>query len=363
MVQFSELQVVRLIEEKNKIQCKVDDFIEWGRPALDQECYQEKELIQRSTKFSKDGSIFWALVNRSSCGEEVPTGSPIYCHLETHKFNCMFKKSNGEVIHGYSHHIASVFTLPEYRGQGLASGFLKEIATQMAALPNAIGSTLYSDIGPSYYDKKGWRVYPSESAVLEVKPLNASMLAASTTDIGEKLFLNDNLQQFLDEDNKRLEASLDDPKYDGKEVFVPLPSRDSIEWQFSIGVYYAKIRDFQEFPTQCGLKLNGDAFVIWCHNLKESTLFVVRSRFSNDPQAVSTLLKACIDEASKFKLKYVKIWQPASPVYNKEVCKIFDIKRIQREESLSSLMVFKQHRDTSLQEDPIWLCNEKFAWV
>ncbi|ETL96695.1 hypothetical protein L917_05869, partial [Phytophthora nicotianae] len=64
------------------------------------------------------------------------------------------------------------------------------------------------------------------------------------------------------------------------------------------------------------VKTNDNAFVLWWHDLKESTLYVSRARFpdSGDNVAATTrvLLNAALQEARKFKLKKVVVWDPPS---------------------------------------------------
>lgn len=378
----TKFRLVQLTQEELKIQTKIDDFAMWGAPALSQEQYQRKEALQRTTPFSQRSSIFWALVEKrspsadskgTSSDAELVAGKDLICaHCESHRFDCVFRKPSGELVRGFSHHIGSVFTLPAYRKQGLASFFLTEVAKSMAQLPDAVASALYSDIGPTFYDRLGWRLYPSTMAELDVSaPHNAAAIASAeeTVTTGTKLFLDQELDAFLARDNRRIEIEIQDAKYAGQAVFATLATRDSVEWQFCIGVYYASIRGFAELPTQCGLKIDDDAFVVWCHNLKESTLYVVRARFPESGtryDVTQTLLRAALAEAHKFKLQHVAIWDPAPALFASEISSALDITKSERPDSLSSAMVFAQHRDGVSSSDaplPIWVANEKFAWV
>ncbi|KAF1327034.1 Acyl-coa n-acyltransferase, partial [Globisporangium splendens] len=379
----AKYRLVELTKEELKVQSKIDDFEMWGAPALTQEQYQKKEALQRATAFSQRGSIFWALVDRVQDDESSDDASDaaitagedlIYCHCESHRFECVFRNRKGEIVHGFSHHIGSVFTLPSHRKKGLASFFLAEVAKSMAKRPDAVASVLYSDIGPTYYDKLGWRLHPSTIAELDVAAArNAALIEADKdASTGTKLFLDQELDAFLAQDNRRIVDEMSGEQYDGKEVFAPHPTRDSIEWQFCIGAHYANIRGFKDLPSQCGLKLDDDAFVVWCHNLKESTLYIVRARFPEDASrhdAVLRLLQAALVEAKKFQLDHVAIWGPPPSLFALEIVSKLDVVKEERPDSLSSAMIFAQHRgeQASAAEDnaalPIWIANEKFAWV
>ncbi|KAH7477090.1 hypothetical protein KRP22_001017 [Phytophthora ramorum] len=351
-----KFRVVQLAQEALKVQCKADDFEEWGAPTLTLEQYQRKEELQRATRFSRRGSIFWALVEDT--GDSVAAQTVLYCHCESHRFDCVVRRSSGEIERGYSHHIGSVFTLPEHRKRGLATLFMKEVAKQLEQLPEALVSVLYSDIGPTYYDKLGWRLHPSKMATLDVaNPRNVKFDDGSNADL-MTLALDEELDQFLAVDNARQVKELSS---EGGEAFVVLPTRDSIEWQFCIGVHFARVRGLEELPSRCGVALSEDAFVVWCHNVKESTLYVVRARFpetgANAAQTTRLLLLAALEEARKFQLKKVAIWDPSPALLGVDL----DIEFVEREDSLSSAMVFGGANSATTL--PHWLSNEKYAWV
>lgn len=367
----ASFRVVRLTREALKEQCKVDDFEEWGAPALGLAQYQEKERRQRETAFSQRGSIFWGLVQRR-IGDQgdgydgddaglMPGEDVIVCHCESHRFDCALRSREGHVARGYSHHIGSVFTLPAFRRRGLAAFFLAEVARRMRALPDALLSVLYSDIGPAYYDRLGWRLHPSTIAMLAVgHPRNAA--AAATATEAETLFLDERLDELLASDNARLVDQLVGGQYDGQQAFAVLPTRDSVEWQFCVGVTFARVRGLAELPRQCGVRLeDADAFVVWCHSPKASTLNIVRVRFQDSAAAVR-LLAAALHEARKFELQKVCIWDPPLALRAADVASRVEITFGEREDSLSSAMILGGDAGPA-EPLPVWLANEKFAWV
>ncbi|KAF1327035.1 hypothetical protein FI667_g7878, partial [Globisporangium splendens] len=387
----ANFRLVELKREDLKVRTNVDDYEMWGAPKLSLDVYLARETVKRATPFSQQGGSVWGLVERVSSStiggaqwsdgdddvsdvEIVPGEHAICCHCEVLSFPCAFQNSDGAITRGVSYHIGSVFTLPSHRKRGLAGYFLKTLAKRLETYPNAVASVLYSDIGPTYYDKLGWRLHPSTIAELDVAAArNAALIEADKdASTGTKLFLDQELDAFLAQDNRRIVDEMSGEQYDGKEVFAPHPTRDSIEWQFCIGAHYANIRGFKDLPSQCGLKLDDDAFVVWCHNLKESTLYIVRARFPEDASrhdAVLRLLQAALVEAKKFQLDHVAIWGPPPSLFALEIVSKLDVVKEERPDSLSSAMIFAQHRgeQASAAEDnaalPIWIANEKFAWV
>ncbi|KAG1703824.1 hypothetical protein DVH05_006832 [Phytophthora capsici] len=362
---MAKYRVVKLTEEALKVQCNTDDYEEWGAPVLTLPQYIGKDAAQRSTPFSQRGSIVWALVEDTGNSNVVAGETVLYCHCESHRFDCVVRRSSGEIERGYSYHIGSVFTLPEHRKRGLAKLFLNEVAKQLQALPGALISVLYSDIGPTYYDKLGWKLHPSKMATLDVEhPKNAPVDSESSTNF-VSLTLDGELNEFLQADNARLVEELKSDKFEGHEAFAVLPNRDSIEWQFCVGAYYAQLRQYEEFPSRCGVIVNKDAFLIWCHSLKASTLYILRARLptvgENAVEATRLLLGEALKEAHKFKLKKVAIWNPPSALADQAVRDHLEIAFVDRKDSLSSAMVFRSDPASSIL--PHWAANEKYAWV
>lgn len=368
----ARFRVVRLESESLKRKTKADDHAKWGAPMLDMEQYQMKAQLQRETPFAQSGTIHWALVERTVLDTEedddaltVEEGAPlptIYSKCECHREECMMRKADGTIVQGYSYHIGSVFTNPEHRKQGLASFFLKQVAAKLEAMPNALGSVLYSDVGPTFYDRLGWRLHESRVAVLSTSAAkNNAADTASPAQEGERLYLDDRLDTFLAKDKLVIQDEISSAAYEGREVFSPIATRDSIEWLFVVGAHYANVQGFKELPKQCGLKFADNAFIIWYHKQKESALYVVRARFPEDaPALIELMLDAALREARKYGLESVKIWSPPSCLAQEPLTSRFEIEFQDRSLALSSAMVFGQSQEPAL---PVWYPNEKYSWV
>eukprot|EP00644_Phytophthora_capsici_P010119 jgi/Phyca11/120574/e_gw1.41.198.1 len=352
---MEKFRLVQLTQEALKLQCKIDDYEHWGAPLLTIEEWQQKDATQRATSFSVNGALFWALVdkteNDSSTSDEglVAGRDLLYCHCKTLRFDCVYRRLNGEIERGFSYQVSSVYTLPAFRKRGFASFFLKEVARQLEKLPKPLISVLYSDVGPSYYDRLGWKCHPSKAATLE------------------SIFIDDNLANFLETDNARLVEELSSDTFQGLEAFLILPTRGSIEWQFVNATHYTRVAGYDELPSRCGVKINDNAFVLWWNYLKESTLYVSRARFpdsgGNAAATVRALLDAALQEARKFKLKKVVLWDPPSSLTRDEVSDSLEIEVADRQLSLSSAMVFHHTDENPAGPKPQWLHNEKYAWV
>ncbi|RDI82684.1 putative Xaa-Pro aminopeptidase P [Venturia inaequalis] len=63
--------------------------------------------------------------------------------------------------------VASVYTNPVFRRQGMAGLLLGRVAGWMDGVGGGVVSVLYSDIGKVYYEKLGWTPYSTRQLVLE----------------------------------------------------------------------------------------------------------------------------------------------------------------------------------------------------
>ncbi|RLN10071.1 hypothetical protein BBJ28_00008781 [Nothophytophthora sp. Chile5] len=147
-----------------------------------------------------------------------------------------------------------------------------------------------------------------------------------------------------------------------------------MEWQFTSGVHFARAHGYAEIPVTCGAKLSEDAFVLWCHKLKEATLYIVRTRLpdpklkANAAALTCLLLRAALEEAHKFQIKKVVMWDPPSVLSHEDVHNQFEIVVGDRDTSLSCARVFEKRGELDREEKsmtplPEWLGNEKFCWV
>ncbi|KAJ3359125.1 hypothetical protein GGF32_009646, partial [Allomyces javanicus] len=128
---------------------------EWGQN-LDMKEYFHRENLLQDTGFTRQGHSSWLLVPAAEQNAEMPT---VLAACETFKRPC---RVGGQDTFAWS--VASVFTRPEFRGCGYATTMMSKLRDRLVAEHPKLGvSTLYSDIGPKYYDRLGWRVFPSDS--------------------------------------------------------------------------------------------------------------------------------------------------------------------------------------------------------
>lgn len=143
----------------------------WGT-ALTLDDYVDREAYLTTVPVARDSGIsHWILTD----GRQAANARPILSSCESLRKHAMaaFGSSTDAslgVVDGAAHGIASVFTDPQYRGQGYAGRMLRELGKRLSTWqvevspwtpPTALFSVLFSDIGKSFYASKGWKPFPS----------------------------------------------------------------------------------------------------------------------------------------------------------------------------------------------------------
>jgi len=155
--------------------------------ALTQEQYLEREPYLATVPLNRDGGItHWILTTDADSSENEQRRILSSCESYKKKVLVAPAGSDGNVTEEIGHGVGSVHTDPQFRGRSYASRLLAEVGPQLARWdvapawqkpdPNgsssgngatkkkttAICSALWSDIGKTFYAKKGWVPYASQ---------------------------------------------------------------------------------------------------------------------------------------------------------------------------------------------------------
>lgn len=165
----------------------------------------------------------WILVDRNL----APNQRQILASCETfRKLSLMsysIKPSQLVVVHG----IPSVYCNPDYRGRGYASRLLKELSktlpTWQCEETPCVGSVLFSDIQPKFYEKLGWHPFSSDHLEFEPAVVQRSALPVYAKDVAKLCAM----------DLTRLEQAMSrSSKNDMTRLFI-LPDNDHMRWHHS----------------------------------------------------------------------------------------------------------------------------------
>jgi hypothetical protein len=201
---------------------------------------------------------------------------------------------------------------------------------------------LYSDVGPMFYHKLGWNLYPSVAAEIDIQRYKSMKPKGLISTI----CLPD-LELLLKNDVERLKADMKDGS------FLLQPMAKAISWLHARSVFYAE-KLGKPAITSVGVGCDG-AFLLWFLSFKENVLYVLRLHAPNHDN-ISNLIEAAVAQAKFYGLDKIVIWNPDANYWSK----IESVKIIQREDSLSSMAL--QYKGSRL-EGLDWMLNEKYSWI
>lgn len=125
------------------------NFTSWAGPLTLIEEYLARETINGTQDVTKDGRIvYWVLTSRAlppARGEEDP--DEIFAAVETLERPVLIKTKDGNIREDRSYCIASIFTHPRCRKQGVATILLKRLAEWLDTEGDCPFTALFSDMG------------------------------------------------------------------------------------------------------------------------------------------------------------------------------------------------------------------------
>ncbi|KAK3363354.1 hypothetical protein B0T25DRAFT_38043 [Lasiosphaeria hispida] len=279
-------------------------------PPLSTSDYLAREEHLSLQELSKDGQCkYWVVYLK---------GHPrkIIASCESTRKTILISE-NGVSREGHGYGIASVYTNPAYRRQGIAAMMLHKVQEQMDRDSDC--SVLYSDIGRSYYANLGWPVFPSQQAVLSLtkQPDATENSTFSPSQLARARYLSiTQLPDLCEVDELFLSARFDGFPADGKTRISFLPSFAQISWQLAREDFMAEKLLGKSPPNKGAIVDNGRSWIYWSHNWRTKKLKVLRIVHVREATAeqriddIKVLLEASVAEASAWGMSEVVVWNP-----------------------------------------------------
>jgi GNAT superfamily N-acetyltransferase len=262
---------------------------EWGY-GLPLAAHRARERTLRESPWSRGGHTGWVLRQ----------GAEILASCETYAMPCQV---HGEP--GTAWGIASVFVRPSLRGKGYASELLQALAERLSSEAKARALILFSDVGPSLYERLGYRARPAWDRVLE--PSRAP----------------------LEEGPWRLIEEPVASRGPAGHAFLLWPTAPQLGW------HLARARTWAEAvgePVQrwCGAAL-GEELVVWVEDRHEDILRVLL--WTGEP----LLLEVAARQAAELGLQRVVVWESSWEGAWPE-----EAQRVEREGALPMLLPLRE---------------------
>ncbi|KAK9767752.1 hypothetical protein K7432_002181 [Basidiobolus ranarum] len=317
--------------------------VEWG-VKLDLEQYLKREKLLANQQFTSENITVWALVHKDD-----PTNTQPLAHCETFRRPAIINnpENGGEIQERECYSIATVFCPAKYRGKGYASKMMKLLYLELEKNGAAL-SNLYSDVGPTFYSRLGWKLYPAFEGQLTAKNTpKGTQLPSEVNWLTE-----DKIDEFATKDCELLRQEV---KNSTKTTVAILPRRIDYDWHWARSRFYAGVYD-RPIPAFLGAYVQNTAkespnFITWTHDFRDNQLIILRLR-STSKESTQLLLEASKIEASNMGISTVVVWN-LERKFTPD-----DVNVVERDSSLPSMAYFE-----CPEKELEWLGNEKYAWV
>lgn len=346
------------------------------------EQYQEREwklgvesLLGKRNEQLKTGIYHYVLRDHSietgGSGEAEKYGN-IVSSVET--FNRIgWSVKNGQVEEVMTACIGGVFTRPQFRKQGYAGEMIKALNKHLdEQLGDKSFTTLYSEVG-EYYSRFGYRSFGVPLHYIDVGSNTTSDTPGSLKYLGYNSF--DKLAAH--EENvylQQLKLRSGSDEFRDKTIFSMKPDEKIFKWFFDRDIFISNVVHPSHKVENYGVQLDStNSYIVWYHDWNEEKLMILNIFNENDDlDDLSVLLKAALNEASKYGLKKIVLWDSlfdtmsGNSSYHKNALELIEkfsnVEMFKENSSLSALRAHNQQLNDSKDDLIVWENNRKWCW-
>lgn len=257
--------------------------------------------------------------------------------------------------------ITSVITVQMYRGLGLASYMLRNVAEWLDGPGNASVSMLYSGI-PHFYEALGWTASPNQATVLTISTWIQNTLSS---DAGAEVrsLVDEDIAELCAEYCQHLTRTGADMEQGRLHV---VPTIDIIRYQHALSNYMGDLWHY-EAPKVQGAAYKR-AWLCWYHDFRGRCL---RIQHIHNPigdtygkrAAMMALFLHAIQEANEWNFTTISTWDTGADVrttlealarkgtFTNSVCEIHQSQRI-----------YLRWREDNKRFDNMLMDNESYVW-
>ncbi|CDK27928.1 unnamed protein product [Kuraishia capsulata CBS 1993] len=256
--------------------------------------------------------------------------------------------------------VGGVYTLPAFRGKGLATFMISELNRHFGQMsdPDSF-ATLYSEVG-EYYSRFGYESSYVPKFELQVQDIDLELPEAEWHPAGEMAGLAKTY-------SSRLLSHIQARTLETRTTTVALiPSQAVYDWHHLRSVFYAE-RLHNLKPGNFAVSINKDSetvgFAVFTVDYLESSIFVI-SFFAESSKVGHQLIQLLFQEANRVGFKKIQGW--VSDVVNYNFVPDLDFQKELSEKYMSNFEV-ENHSLSALWpisgKGPInWEDNGKLAW-
>ncbi|XXG95024.1 hypothetical protein Hte_001284 [Hypoxylon texense] len=239
---------------------------------------------------------------------------------KTLRRDLLVRDPGGAALERQGYCICSVVTDSRYRGRGLASVLLRHVAEWLDGAGDAAASMLYSDVG-EFYVSKGWNVLDAfQSTVAVPPPIPREQLDGLPE---TRPLTIDDLPDLCERDVENLKNDFRRSKPAADTILAAvLPTSPLISWLQSRADFMNAKTHGKVPETKGTICESADSWMYWYHDLRHSKLVIQRVKLperQSETAATETLAKLLLDtldEAAKWELQKVVLWNPGLELRN-----------------------------------------------
>ncbi|KAK6088010.1 hypothetical protein SCUP234_01076 [Seiridium cupressi] len=288
---------------EQRAQCCKLAAIEFGAPLTTFDYLEREQYLGDLALTRNNGWRFWCLYLATNLEVVLAT-------CKTIRRDIIVRDAKGvREERGYC--IASVVTNPQFRGRGLASLLLEQIAAWIDGPGDAYASMLYTSIG-DFYARRGWKAFPVSHCTMPVPakrlPSAAELSLPKTQSLSTGSF-----EELCARDVDRLKIEFDMLDAESNDLHLAvLPTFEMISWLHERANYIALKHCAKKPQIRGAISQSMDAWVCWYHDFRKQQLVVQRLHSSIGSAAVefvlSSILLEALREAQDWGLPRVVVW-------------------------------------------------------
>lgn len=343
---------------RQKHKCYTIAASAWGSYLDEDEVIAREEHLNKQPLALNGGSRTWCLYRKDDHDQILST-----CKTIDRSF-VLSETGSIQEIRGYC--VTSVHTPLLYRGHGLASHMLNNVAQWLDGPGETAISVLYSGI-PEFYEKVGWTTLANTETILSSIPWLQDVLG-SYVDLQIRSLSDADIQDLCAQDVEKIRASSQQIVAGADEALLTiLPTADLVRYQHALSDYMGDLWH-GEAPEKRGAAYKDQAWLYWQHDFRGRCLYVQRAHDGiqeeeERPEIMTALFLAAFREANEWNFTSVATWDISPHVrgaldtlaqasdFNTSVC---DRHRAQR--------ISIRWRGGEKRASRVAMSNEAYAW-
>lgn len=292
-------------------ECYVLAASAWGSYLDEEEVIERERHLASQPLALNAGCQIWCLYRRDDHSQIVSTCKTLRRDL------LLSNKEGVSEVQGFC--ISSVVTALLYRGHGLASCMLQNVAQWLDGHGQATVSLLYSGI-PHFYENVGWTALQNTEMILSNSPWLRDVLG-TYADLETRFLSSADIERLCARDVELLRAEAQQIEVGvRRRKLTVLPKANLVRYQHALADYMGNLWHY-EAPKNRGTAYEDQAWIYWYHDFRGRCLCIQRVHNAIRDQErgldiMAALLLGAYREAQEWNFTTIVTWDTSLNVRN-----------------------------------------------